>query len=284
MTAGNGFPAGMDRFALDAGTAERLVSGAVDVADAPPEYRAVASVLLALREPPDSWELVGGPAVAERIAATVSVARTERAVPRSRRFASRTRVAVASLVASGLALTGGLAAAGALPDPAQRVASAVLDQVGISVPTGDEPARRGTAPTTADPKPTTAGSVQSNPTAVSPSAPPPVPHDAPVPAPVGSGQQRARYTRADGEGPSAHDTPPGNGNGNAYGSAKAGGSANGNGNGNGNANANANGNANANADGNGNANANANDKEKANGTASTDVPLDASLVPATLSP
>jgi len=123
----------MDRFALDAGTAEGLVSGAVDVGDAPPEYRAVAVALHALREPPESWELVGGPAVAERIAATVVAARTERAAPPPRRRASRGRVALASLVALGLALSGGLASAGALPGPAQRVASAVLSKVGISV-------------------------------------------------------------------------------------------------------------------------------------------------------
>jgi len=77
MTPDDGFPSGMDRFALDAGTAEGLVSGAVDVGDAPPEYRAVAVALHALREPPESWELVGGPAVAERIAATVVAARTD---------------------------------------------------------------------------------------------------------------------------------------------------------------------------------------------------------------
>jgi type IV secretory pathway VirB10-like protein len=279
MTAGNGFPRGMDRFALDAGTAERLVTGAVDVADAPPEYRDVAAVLLALREPAESWELDGGQAVAERIAVRVTVTSTERAVRRSRRFASCTRVAVASLVASGLALTGGLAAAGALPDPAQRVASAVLGRVGISVPTGDEePAHDGTPPTTADPKPTTAGSVQSNSTAVSPNATPPVPRDASETAPVPPGQERegtvpARGTfhpaaPADGEGPSPDDTSPGNGNGhgNAYGNAKPGGSAN----------------ANSNSNGNGNAKGKA--KAKASGTVSTDLPLDPSLALAIGSP
>ena len=90
MTPGNGSPPGMDRFALDAGTAEGLVTGSVDVGDAPPEYRAVAAVLQALREPPESWELVGGPAVAERIAATVVAARRARAAPRPRRSASAT--------------------------------------------------------------------------------------------------------------------------------------------------------------------------------------------------
>jgi hypothetical protein len=277
MTAGNGFPAGMDRFALDAGTAERLVSGAVDVADAPPEYRDVAAVLLAMRDPHESWELVDGPAVAERIAATVTVKRTERAVPRSRRFASRTRVAVASLVASGLALTGGLAAAGVLPEPAQRVASAVLGHVGISVPTGDEEsAHYGTASTIADPTPILASSVQSTPNAVTPSAPPSAPHDPTATAPVGPGKEGTRPAPAHGEGPAPNGTPPGNGD--AHGSAKAVGSANGNGNGKGSANGNGNGN------GNGNANGNAYGKTKANGTASTDPLLDPSLAPAIPSP
>jgi hypothetical protein len=279
MTDGNGYPAGMDRFALDAGTAERLGTGAVDVDDAPPEYRDVAAVLLVLGEPPESWELRGGPAVAERIAATVTEARTERSVSRSRRFASRTRVAVASLVASGLALTGGLAAAGALPGPAQRVASVVLGEVGISVPTGDkEPAHRGAATTTAHLNPTMASSVQSNPTAVSPSAPPPTPHEATFTAPIGSGQERPRTAPAEGEASSPRGTPAGNGNGNAYGNAKTGGSANGNGNAYGRANGN------GNASGGANGNGNAKGKAKANGAASTDVPLDASLPPATPSP
>jgi hypothetical protein len=273
MRLENGFPSGMDRFALDAGTAEGLVSGAVDVGDAPPEYRAVAAALQALREPPESRELVGGPAVAERIAATVAVARTARAAPRPRRLASRARVALASLVALGLALSGGLASAGALPEPAQRVASAVLSKVGISVPTGDdEPVDHRSVPTTPVPESTTVASVQSNPTAVSPSAPGPVPHDTGVTPPVGPGQERGRSAPAresaqptppaHGDGPSTPGTPPGNGNGNAYGATKAGGSAHGNGNGNGTAN--------------GNGNAYAYGKPQAS---STDLPVDASLAP-----
>ena len=278
MTPGNGFPSGMDRFALDAGTAEGLVSGAVDVGDAPPEYRAVAAVLQALREPPESWELVGGPAVAERIAATSVAARTERAATRPRRFASRTRVAVASLVvALGLALSGGLASAGALPEPAQRVASAVLSKVGISVPTGDDEAvDHSYVPTTAGPKSTMVASVQSNPTAVNPSAPPPVARDADVTPPAGPGQERGRTAPAressqptppaGGDGPSPPGTPPGNGNGNADGTTKAGGSGSANGNGNGNGNGNAYG------------------KTQASGSASPDLSPAASHAPPTGSP
>jgi hypothetical protein len=271
MTPGNGFPSGMDRFALDAGTAEGLVSGAVDVGDAPPEYRTVAAVLQALGQPPESWELVGGPAVAERIAATIVGARTERAATRPRRVASRTRVAVASLVAFGLALSGGLASAGALPEPAQRVASAVLSKVGISVPSGDDEALdRRSVPATAVPKSTTLASVQSNSTADSPSAPPPVARDAGITPPVGPGQERGRTAPAressqptpppKGDGPSPPGTPPGNGN--AYGTTKAGGSANGNGHGNGNAYG----------------------KTQPSGSASPDFSHDASLAPATGSP
>lgn len=254
MTPDNGFPSGMDRFALDAGTADRLVSGAVDVGDAPPEYRAVAVALHALREPPESWELVGGPAVAERIAATVVAARTERAAPPPRRRASRGRVALASLVALGLALSGGLASAGALPGPAQRVASAVLSKVGISVPTGDDdPVDHRSVPTTAVPKSTLVASVQSSPTPVSPSAPPTVPHDAGATPPVEPGQEGGRTAPgressqatppANGHEPSPPGTPPGNGNGNAYGTTKPGGSGSGGANGSGNGNGNANGNA-----------------------------------------
>ena len=239
MTPGNGF-LGMDRFALDTGTAERLVTGAVDVGDAPPEYRAVAATLQALREPPESWELAGGPGVAERIVATVVAERAECGAPRPRRLASRARAAVASFAAFGLALSGGFASAGALPEPAQRVASAVLNHVGISVPTGDdEPVEHKPVPTTAVPKPTPAASVQSNLIPVSPSTPPPVPHGASMTAPAGPGQEHARAAPAastlqptppaDAGGPSPSGPPRGTGTETGTRTnAKGGGNANGN--------------------------------------------------------
>ncbi len=80
MSGRNGFPGDMDPFALDAGTAERLLTGVVDAGDAPPEYRAVATTLQALREPPDSSELVGEPDAVDRIAAAI-VARATRPRP-----------------------------------------------------------------------------------------------------------------------------------------------------------------------------------------------------------
>jgi hypothetical protein len=134
------------------------------------------------------------------------------------------------------------------------VASAVLSKVGISVPNGDDEAvDHSSVPTTAVPKPTAAAFVQSNPTAVAPSAPAPVPDDERVPAPIGPGEEGGRTVPAqdssqptppaNADGPAAAGTPPGNGN--AYGTTKAAGSANGNGHGNGHGNGNGNGNASA---------------------------------------
>jgi hypothetical protein len=186
MTAPNGFPADMDPFALDTGTAERLVAGSLDAGDAPPEYRGVAQTLQALRQPADSAELAGAPETVERIAAAVVVARRARPEPRPKRPPARAGK-LASVVASiVLTLTSGLAVAGALPESAQDVASVVLGRVGISIPTGgDQPTGHeqptvGVPPATAAP-PSTTPEVQPQPqpatndadaSAPAPSAPP----------------------------------------------------------------------------------------------------------------
>jgi hypothetical protein len=201
MTARDGFPRDMDLFALDALTAERLVTGAVDVGDAPPGYQGVARAFQALREAPDSSELLGASAAVDRIAAAVALERRARKSRRSRRSATRVaRLAAASVVACGVALTGGLAAAGALPGSAQGVASAVLSRVGISVPTGGEekPAEQGPrAPSSTSPAPpTTAG--------VTPAQSGNGPPAEPGPASSAPGQ-------GDGEGQPgtrSHGTPP----------------------------------------------------------------------------
>jgi hypothetical protein len=155
MTARDGFPGDMDPLALDAGTADRLMTGSVDVADAPPPYRAVAGTLQALRQAPESWELAGAPAAVEQIAAAVVLERQARPVRRPRRSSSRVAgLAAAAVVVCGLPVTGGLASAGALPEPAQHLASTVLGKVGISVPTGaQDPADDGPPPTTSVPAP-----------------------------------------------------------------------------------------------------------------------------------
>lgn len=154
MTPAVGTPSGMEPFALDAGTCERLLTGAVDVADAPPRYRGVALTLHALRADPDGLEWVGDSVAVEQITAVVVAHRRPRTTRRARRTRSSkvvARVAAVAAAAGALCMTGGLASAGSLPEPAQHAASAVLGSVGISVPTGEEPARV--------PEPTTTGSV-----------------------------------------------------------------------------------------------------------------------------
>jgi hypothetical protein len=171
MTARDGFSRDMDRFALDAGTAERLVTGAVDVADAPPAYRGVARTLQALREAPDNTELFDEPAAVEQIAAAVALEQRVSAASRSRRRRSPVgRLAAGAVAALGLFVTGGLASAGALPAPAQNVASEVLGAVGISVPAGtDDPAVDVPPTPTSSPAPSPAPT----PGVSSPSAPAP---------------------------------------------------------------------------------------------------------------
>jgi hypothetical protein len=139
MTARDGYPCEMDAFALDARTAERLMLGSVDTADAPPEYRAVAGVLQALREALETRELAGEAAAVERIATVVVLERQVRAMRRPLRSSLRMAgLAAAAAVGCALPLTGGLASAGALPEPAQDLASTVFGTVGISVPTGGQ--------------------------------------------------------------------------------------------------------------------------------------------------
>jgi hypothetical protein len=193
MTSRDGCPRDMDRFALDAGTAERLVAGAVDAADAPPAYRGVARTLQALREAPDNTELFDEPAAVEQIAAAVALEQRASAAPRSRRRRSPVgRLAAGAVAALGLFVTGGLASAGALPEPAQNAASAVLGKVGISVPAG-----------TVDP----AGDVPPTPTSS------PAPSRAPTPG-LSSPSAPAPSVAATPPDPS-RSTPPGNDRGDA---------------------------------------------------------------------
>src|SRR5260370_18846369 len=136
MTPPDGFPGHMDPYAIDAVTADRLLSGVVDVGDAPPEYRAVARVFEVLREAADRADLVGRTAAADQIAAAVVVDRRPSASRRSRRSASRRRRrAAAAVVTCALILTSGLTAAGALPQSAQGLASTMLRNLRGSVPT-----------------------------------------------------------------------------------------------------------------------------------------------------
>jgi hypothetical protein len=90
-----------DPLALDQGTADQLLAGTLDPADAPPAYAEVARVLAAAAGPPQPGELAGeAEAVARFAAAAAGTSRRRR-----RRLA---RLAVASAAVLGLLTVGGV--------------------------------------------------------------------------------------------------------------------------------------------------------------------------------
>jgi len=113
---------------LDDWTAERLLRGALPPDDAPPGYGAVATLLEAART---EVRTTTATATDGMVTAMVAAVRRGGVVPRGR----RTRAKVAAAASAGvLALSGGMAAAGALPSTAQQQVSRALAKVGIEVP------------------------------------------------------------------------------------------------------------------------------------------------------
>ena len=128
---------------LDYNTTDRLLAGLIDPDDAPPGYAEVARILQAAGSLPRSEHL-------SREAELVAAAREAMSlrspsVGGAGGSPTRHRRLLAGVIVTG-ALVGipGLAAADALPDPAQHAVSRVLDKVGISVPGNeDHPASTG---------------------------------------------------------------------------------------------------------------------------------------------
>lgn len=106
----------VDRILRGQATPDELPTAWVDVAELIQLATAVPSTADAARE--------------QRIVAAMVAAR-----PGPSRM--RRRAVFVGAALAGFSLTGGLAAAGALPAPAQDAASAVLDRVGLSVPDSD---------------------------------------------------------------------------------------------------------------------------------------------------
>jgi hypothetical protein len=140
MTDGDGMydemrhlPPGPDRFrsdplALDEGTAERLLAGSMDPADAPPAYRRVAVVLAAASAKPGPEELAST-ARAVRSLAKVARSTPHRAPSRRSPVLSRfVNLKLATAATLGSLLIAGVAGAatGHLPAPAERVAQHML--------------------------------------------------------------------------------------------------------------------------------------------------------------
>jgi hypothetical protein len=122
---------------LDPGTAERLLAGRLPADDAPPRYRTVALAFAGLDGEATGTEL----RPMHDVVAAMSVALGMSApVPQG---GHRARRVVAPVLVAMLVTFGGLAAAGALPGPAQRVIADVLDTFGVHVPSADAGADTG---------------------------------------------------------------------------------------------------------------------------------------------
>ena len=151
MTGSRDIRGEMRNLLLDRDTAERLLAGRVDPDDAPPGYARVAAILSAASNIP--------PLDPARERATVAAmveevrAHLRSGAPATGRSTARGLVR-AKIVAIGVGAmlvgTTGLAVAGALPDPAQRVVHTMFAKVGIEVPdsTGDGDSEGETTPTT----------------------------------------------------------------------------------------------------------------------------------------
>jgi hypothetical protein len=125
-----------DPLTLDEGTAERLLAGGLDPADAPPAYMRAAMVLEAIAAPPSPEELADEAAAVARLAA-VARSSPHRAARRRQpvltKLLSGKLAAAAAIAAVSLAGVAG-AATGTLPDPAQRVAHRMLGAAGVPSP------------------------------------------------------------------------------------------------------------------------------------------------------
>jgi len=137
-----------DRLRIDETTAERIFSGAMTSDDVPPAYRGVTIAFERLRSAPTEAELTGEAAAVASMVAAATGGSHQVFEPRTSPVRNKRRIvstASATLVGS-LSLFTGLAAANALPDAAQSVASDVLSHVGVTV--HDPNAHAGTHPDT----------------------------------------------------------------------------------------------------------------------------------------
>lgn len=125
----------------DPATAERLVAGRVDPADAPPGFRLVAGLLQdAATLPPGPEPADDEVAVGAMVAAIASARRpglTAPVGPPPRRRRGALAKVLAAVTMATLATGGVAAAAGNLPDPVQDAVSAAVGAVGIEIPRGN---------------------------------------------------------------------------------------------------------------------------------------------------
>jgi hypothetical protein len=135
---------------LDHDTADWLLAGRLDPADAPPGFAAVAAVVTAATAPATPEELAGEPVAVARFAAMARTQATSRRAGAPRRILT-IRMAVAVLAAV-LSIGGVAAATGAFPGPAKPPAGHGPGSTGGGggTPTSAAPGRTGAATTKAE--------------------------------------------------------------------------------------------------------------------------------------
>jgi hypothetical protein len=136
MSAGDGLEAEMrrlrnrlrdDPLVLDDDSADRLLAGRMDPADAPPGYAEAAAVMAAATAPARLDELGGAESALDAFRA--ALAGPPSPPRRPHMLVKLLTVKAAAAVFTGALLIGGVAAAatGSLPDVAQRIAHSVVD-------------------------------------------------------------------------------------------------------------------------------------------------------------
>lgn len=166
MSASDGSGSDMNEFRptpsdLDDNTAERLLSGQIDAADAPPGYGRVAEILAAATASANPSELAGASDAltmfrlqSQQRSAVQGAAVVSLDEHRSRRV-SRKAMLVGVVAGVLLASTGVAAAGGDLPEPVQRVAHETLSQIGVPIPDPQPKPAKAPAPADHRPNPTT---------------------------------------------------------------------------------------------------------------------------------
>jgi hypothetical protein len=140
-------PRGSTPPSLDDDTADRLLAGRLDPADAPPGYAGVAKVLAAAAAPATTDELAGEPAAVARFAAMARSGSPTRTTSRRANVPSRflTVKTAAAVLAAVLSIGGVAAATGVFPGPAQPAAGHRPDSPGGGAATA--PGQRNAATT-----------------------------------------------------------------------------------------------------------------------------------------
>jgi hypothetical protein len=125
---------GFDPLALDEDTADRLLTGSLHPADAPPGYGDVARVVQAALVP---VSLEGEQAAVE--AMQMAMAESPASERRKNVLTKLLSAKAAAIVATGLiSMTGAAAATGTLPEPVQHAADHIASTVGVDLPSSPD--------------------------------------------------------------------------------------------------------------------------------------------------